>query len=101
MVRANGLVKLLDFGIARLSAPSDAGDDAGDCLGSRPTPAVLIGTPQYMSPEQARGLRVDQQTDIFSFGVVMHHTAVGPVAVCGRHGQRRDRGGVDQRAADG
>ena len=77
MVRANGLAKLLDFGIAKLSAPSDPGDDATTVLGSRTHAGVLIGTPQFMSPEQARGLRVDHQTDIFSLGVVMHHLLSG------------------------
>ena len=77
MVRANGLAKLLDFGIAKLSAPSDPGDDATTVLGSQTHAGVLIGTPQFMSPEQARGLRVDHQTDIFSLGVVMHHLLSG------------------------
>ena len=77
MVRANGLAKLLDFGIAKLSAPSDPGDDTTTVLGSQTHAGVLIGTPQFMSPEQARGLRVDHQTDIFSLGVVMHHLLSG------------------------
>ena len=77
MVRSNGLAKLLDFGIAKLSAPSDPSDDTTTALRSQTHAGLLIGTPQFMSPEQARGLRVDHQTDIFSLGVVMHHMLSG------------------------
>ena len=77
MVRSNGLAKLLDFGIAKLSAPTDPSDDTTTALRSETHAGVLIGTPQFMSPEQARGLRVDHQTDIFSLGVVMHHMLSG------------------------
>ena len=77
MVRSNGLAKLLDFGIAKLSAPTDSSDDTTIAIPSQTHVGVLIGTPQFMSPEQARGLRVDHQTDIFSFGVVMHHMLSG------------------------
>ena len=77
MVRSNGLAKLLDFGIAKLAAPTEAGDDRETVLQSGTLAGVLIGTPQFMSPEQARGLPVDHQTDIFSLGVVMHHMLSG------------------------
>ena len=77
MVRSNGLAKLLDFGIAKLSAPTDSSDDTMTVRRSQTHAGVLIGTPQFMSPEQARGLRVDHQTDIFSLGVVMHHLLSG------------------------
>ena len=77
MVRSNGLAKLLDFGIAKLSAPTDSSDDTMTVLRSQTHAGMLIGTPQFMSPEQARGLRVDHQTDIFSLGVVMHHMLSG------------------------
>ena len=77
MVRPNGLAKLLDFGIAKLSAPTDPSDDTMTVLGSQTHAGMLIGTPQFMSPEQARGQRVDHQTDIFSLGVVMHHLLSG------------------------
>ncbi|HVJ28478.1 MAG TPA: protein kinase, partial [Vicinamibacterales bacterium] len=75
MIRPNGLVKLLDFGIARLSQPTDQGDNAATALQTES--GLLIGTPQFMSPEQARGLDVDHQTDIFSFGVVLHEMISG------------------------
>jgi eukaryotic-like serine/threonine-protein kinase len=75
MVRANGLAKLLDFGIAKLSVPIAASDDTA--LQPQTQAGALIGTPQFMSPEQVRGLPVDHQTDIFSLGVVMHHMLSG------------------------
>ena len=77
MVRSNGLAKLLDFGIAKLSAPTESSDATPTALQSRTRAGVLIGTPQFMSPEQARGLRVDHQSDIFSLGVVMHQMLSG------------------------
>ena len=70
MIRLTGLVKLLDFGIARLSRP--AGDDATASTQAQTQLGVLLGTPLFMSPEQARGTDVDHQTDIFSFGAVLY-----------------------------
>ena len=99
MVRANGLAKLLDFGIAKLSAPTDSGDDTSTAFRSQTRAGVIIGTRSYMSPEQARGLPVDHQTDIFSLGVVMHHMLSGQSPFAERHRQRCDRGGIDQGAA--
>ena len=95
MIRANGLVKILDFGIAKLVEMRNA--DLGlrnreaETLLQPPeknpqsaipnpqstTPGMIIGTPQFMSPEQARGKDVDHQTDIFSFGVVFYEMLSG------------------------
>jgi len=67
----DGRVKIIDFGIAKPYTPTASPED-------RSTSAVLtrmgmrIGTPWYMSPEQARGNPVDRRTDIFSFGVVLY-----------------------------
>jgi serine/threonine-protein kinase len=83
MVRASGptsmLVKVLDFGIARLARPSVAGasDNTATALPEMTQSGLLIGTPQYMSPEQARGLDVNHQTDIFSFGVILYELLSG------------------------
>ncbi|MBK6725101.1 MAG: serine/threonine protein kinase [Acidobacteria bacterium] len=75
MVRANGLVKILDFGIAKVSASStsviDSSEDA-TAIKSPTMPGMIIGTANYMSPEQAKGKEVDARTDIFSFGVVLY-----------------------------
>ncbi|MGH9930488.1 MAG: serine/threonine protein kinase, partial [Pyrinomonadaceae bacterium] len=78
MMRRDGIVKVLDFGLAKLSAPPvSAGGFAlkkeTSSMGRVNTiPGIIMGTPKYMSPEQARGQDTDQQTDIFSFGVVLY-----------------------------
>ncbi len=76
MIRATGLVKLLDFGIACLSRPAET-DVTVTAMGGPTLGGMLIGTPQYMSPEQARGLEVDQQTDLFSFGALLYELLSG------------------------
>jgi serine/threonine protein kinase len=75
MIRATGLVKLLDFGIARLARPGDP--DVTETALGQTVAGMLIGTPQYMSPEQARGLEVGHQTDLFSFGAVLYELLSG------------------------
>lgn len=77
MVRPTGLVKLLDFGIARLSAPADAASATVTALHSRTHSGMLIGTPEFMSPEQARGMEINHQTDLFSFGVLLYQLLTG------------------------
>ncbi len=77
MIRATGLVKLLDFGIARLSAPTEPGDTSATAIHGQTQSGMFIGTPQFMSPEQARGTDVNHQTDIFSFGVVLYEMLSG------------------------
>lgn len=77
MIRPSGLVKLLDFGIARLLRPSEPVSDAATAMALETQHGLLIGTPQFMSPEQARGTDVDHQTDIFSFGVVLYEMLSG------------------------
>jgi len=77
MIRTTGLVKLLDFGIARLSRPAAADLTWATAMPGRTVSGMLIGTPQYMSPEQARGLDVDHQTDLFSFGAVLYELLSG------------------------
>jgi hypothetical protein len=74
MVRRDGYVKVLDFGIAKFTAPADAGADAEAATQRlfRTATGLVIGTANYMSPEQARGLRVDARTDVWSLGVVLY-----------------------------
>ena len=79
MLRGDGYVKVLDFGLAKLTEPqgveSDASAPAIDAL--KTNAGVVMGTANYMSPEQARGLAVDERTDIFSLGVVIYEMIAG------------------------
>ena len=77
MIRANGLVKILDFGLAKLSAPTSTDAEAATAIQSNTQAGMIIGTPRFMSPEQARGKGIDHQTDIFSFGVVLYQLLSG------------------------
>ena len=73
MRRADGLVKILDFGIAKLMEPATPDEDEAQIENGTHTEAgLLLGTIGYMSPEQARGLPVDERTDIWSLGVVVY-----------------------------
>ncbi len=72
--------KLLDFGVARIGELDPLAADAQ--LG-RTQVGQLIGTPRYMSPEQALGLPVDQRSDLFSLGVVLYEMVTGKVAFPG------------------
>ena len=79
MVRANGLVKILDFGIAKLSVVNTRphpDEEAATAIQST-SPGMVIGTANYMSPEQATGREVDARSDIFSFGVVLYEMLAG------------------------
>ncbi|MBV9155341.1 MAG: serine/threonine-protein kinase [Acidobacteriaceae bacterium] len=70
MIRGDGLVKVLDFGIARL-VEKDI-EHAGESQENLTTPGLILGTVKYMSPEQARGTALDTRSDVFSFGVVLY-----------------------------
>jgi eukaryotic-like serine/threonine-protein kinase len=82
-LEARGTVKILDFGLARIDPAGRTTED--DTQVAHQTKAgVVLGTTQYMSPEQVRGLAADTRTDIFSFGTVLYemlwrvHPFAGP-----------------------
>ncbi len=70
MLQRDGYVKVLDFGLAKLTEPKPVGKEESTLVHSNP--ADVRGMVAYMSPEQARGLRVDSRTDIWSFGVLLY-----------------------------
>jgi len=78
ILRRDGIVKVLDFGLAKLTEQSSSVDPEAATRGVINTePGVVMGTAMYMSPEQARGLQVDERTDIFSLAVVMYEMLSG------------------------
>src|SRR6266545_8109965 len=71
MIRSDGYIKVLDFGLAKLT------ENELSPATPETNPGVVMGTPRYMSPEQARGLDVDLRTDIFSLGTVIYELVTG------------------------
>ena len=77
MIRPDGFIKVLDFGLAKLVA-SSASDVATATRTMVHTDAgTVLGTVAYMSPEQVRGREVDQRTDIWSLGVMLYEMVAG------------------------
>src|SRR4029450_10824021 len=74
-LRANGFVKVLDFGLAKLSERKASVSEATTLFQTEP--GMVMGTTPYLSPEQARGLGVDPRSDIWSLGVVLYEMVAG------------------------
>ncbi len=78
MIAEDGAVKILDFGLAKLTEPSDLSEaPTRDVEMAYTKEGHVVGTVPYMSPEQARGKRVDERSDIFSFGCVVYEMLTG------------------------
>ena len=91
-LRADGVVKVLDFGLAKALEPaSGTGDSGSPNLANSPTitsPAMtmrgmILGTAAYMAPEQAKGKPVDKRADIWAFGCVLYEMLTGRRAFAG------------------
>ena len=88
MIRPDGLVKILDFGIAKLSETRSVivDEEAATALKQESTsPGTIVGTANYMSPEQARGKEIDARSDIFSFGLVFYELLTSQRAFAGEN----------------
>jgi TolB-like protein/Tfp pilus assembly protein PilF len=78
---AGSVAKLLDFGLAKQNQPGDASERTQTMTLTQA--GVIMGTPAYMSPEQAEGKEVDARSDIFSFGDVLYEMLAGKPAFSG------------------
>ncbi|HXV62108.1 MAG TPA: protein kinase [Vicinamibacteria bacterium] len=81
MVTNDGFVKILDFGLAKLlSFPFEANSEMATLAREGTRHGVLLGTVEYMSPEQAAGKNVDHRSDQFSFGLILYEMVTGRLA---------------------
>jgi len=72
MVDRHGVVKVLDFGIVKQDHEERAGD-----VGLTAEKGILLGTPLYMAPEQAKGEKIDLRADVYALGATLHHLVAG------------------------
>ena len=83
MVDGHGLVKVLDFGLAKLTEQATSEDVSTATLGVKTEEGAIVGTAAYMSPEQAEGKPLDARSDIFSFGSMLYEMVTGQRAFQG------------------
>jgi len=77
MITIDGFVKILDFGLAKVASPAGEPHEARTLSSWQTLPGMVVGTVQYMSPEQAAGGPLDFRSDQFSFGLVLYEMLSG------------------------
>ena len=77
LITRDGTVKLLDFGLAKLLRPTREDPDDLTHTVAKTIAGAVVGSPGYMSPEQAAGKPLDVRSDVFSFGIVLHELLSG------------------------
>lgn len=83
MIRDDGYVKVLDFGLAKLTEKSRPSDTSDTQIQFFSHPGLILGTAAYMSPEQARAVSIDHRSDIFSLGIVLYEMIAGKAPFSG------------------
>jgi serine/threonine-protein kinase len=83
MITARGQVKILDFGLAKIDTAQENPETSRMETAPGTTPGIVLGTFQYMSPEQALGKSVDHRSDIYSLGVVLYQLATSKLPFSG------------------
>lgn len=86
MITPRGMVKVLDFGLAKVTLPTSQEVATTLSTMTETMPGVVMGTVPYMSPEQALGREMDHRSDIFSLGVVLYEMATGRLVFSGVDG---------------
>ena len=86
MLGPEGLVKVVDFGLAKLRVPFNTGGDGSTHTAAQTEAGTVLGTVAYMAPEQTRGEEIDVRTDLWALGAVVYEMVAGRAAFVGSSG---------------